>query len=143
MKYWLKNGPGLLIRENKYKFGDLTSGLYKAGLFLYEESLQKYKKPLDYITNKFRTLCFDTNGKPYYCEKITNAIEFAQAVSSTGNIPFIGSFNPSEFRNQKLWDGCLNNYFGRSYLYECINAKKTLIISLINVSSLMLVNSFK
>uniref|UniRef100_UPI0026274813 hypothetical protein n=1 Tax=uncultured Pseudoalteromonas sp. TaxID=114053 RepID=UPI0026274813 len=73
MKYWLKNGPGLLIRENNYKFGDLTSGLYKAGLFLYEESLQKYKKPLDFITNKafkypVRALPYGFDGMTYYAK---------------------------------------------------------------------------
>jgi hypothetical protein len=106
MKYWLDNGPKHAISNNNYGYGRLTLGCYNAGKRFYD-TLGYYQR--ETIKQKYCSLGLDSSSlKPFYIRNVSNRLEFACAVASTGNIPIVGSFYTWRYSGKRLWDGYMN-----------------------------------
>lgn len=102
LRHWLENGPKHAVRINKYGGGQFAQGLYQAG-YLFHKSLNKVQRR----SNKkyVRAYCITDKQELYCCEKIKTHEEHAAAASSTANIPILCGYEPTRFRDKKLWDG--------------------------------------
>jgi hypothetical protein len=121
MKTWLETGPKTVVKNDKYGNNcRITEGIYNTGYTFYT-NLNKTQRRA--IRKYVRVFCTDSLMNGHCCDKISNACEYASAITATSNIPLILSYKPIRFREKYLWDGVLG-----SSCYSLIH-KKTLCIS--------------
>jgi hypothetical protein len=121
MRYWLDNGVKHVVYLDKYGNGKFTEGLYESGYKYYHILDEAQRKAVKKHLNVF---CTNKNRELYCCKKISSCDESGKAASGTGNIPIIGSYGPTNFRGEQLWDGAFYNKYD-----SVINTKNMLYIS--------------
>ena len=109
MKHCMENCPKLATRLGKYGGGKMTQGQYETG-YLFHKSLDKAQKQA--IHKYVCVYCITDKLELHCCDKVETSEEYACAVSASGNIPILGSYEPIRFRDIQLWDGGFYKQYG-------------------------------
>jgi hypothetical protein len=126
MKYWFKKGPKKLVTIDKLRKQQTTQFFYELGEKAYKKTTQEQKHA---IQKYLSTLSSSQDYKPYWFRNIDTQHKFASAISSTGNVPILGSLSPIVYDDCCLWDGWLCKQIGNYNYYKTNPGEKKIIIS--------------
>lgn len=126
MKYWFKKGPKQLVSSDSLRNQKATQFFREFSESSYKKTTQEQK---DAIQKYFSTLSSSHDYEPYWFRNIDTSHKFASAISSTGNIPIVGSTSPILHDDCCLWDGYFCKKFGGYNYYKTNPGEKKLIIS--------------